>query len=128
MDYSDEVLRRFASQRYLRDGYQDADGCVAAESEDRALSFWVRFQLWYSDGRIDAIKYSVFGCPHAIAAVDEVADKLEGEPIASLLEWDPQAAARVLELPREKFGKLLRIEDALVELARRAGVGPDRDV
>jgi NifU-like protein involved in Fe-S cluster formation len=120
MDYSDAVLRRFAGQPRRPDRAQDDAEVVTAEAEDRSLNLWVRFELRHSGGSIDAIRYSVFGCPHAIAAAGSLADALEGKPLAALLEPDIQATARELNLPREKFGKLLRMEDALRELASLA--------
>jgi NifU-like protein involved in Fe-S cluster formation len=120
MDYSDAVLRRFAGRPRRLDGPQSEARVVAAEAEDRSLNLWVRFELRHSAGRIDAIGFSVFGCPHAIAAAGYLADALEGKPLAALLEPDLEATARQLDLPREKFGKLLRMEDALRELASLA--------
>ena len=56
-----------------------------------------------------------------LAAADRVAGMLEGQPLAALDSLDMQALAAELELPREKFGKLLRLEDAL--MACRAATG-----
>jgi NifU-like protein involved in Fe-S cluster formation len=82
-------------------------------AEDQSLAIWVRFQLEVRAGTIGRVRFRAFGCPHTLAAADRVAAALEGRSVAALTEFDWPALAGALELPREKFGKLLRIEDAL---------------
>jgi NifU-like protein involved in Fe-S cluster formation len=91
---------------------------VSGEAEDRSLNVWVRFFVRATGGRLQKVWYEVFGCPHTIAAAAVAAEWLEGRDAEALDEWDARAAARALEVPREKLGKLLRIEDALRACAR----------
>jgi NifU-like protein involved in Fe-S cluster formation len=86
---------------------------VAGEAEDRTLHVWVRFQLQIVDGVVKAAGFQVFGCPHTVAAASVVADWLEGRPVAAARELDVKAVCAELEVPVEKLGKLLRIEDAV---------------
>jgi len=113
MDYSSEVVRRFGSPGRVGELAKDLAGVVAGAAEDRSLSVWVRFQVQILAGRIERVRYQVYGCPHTIAAVSWVAEWLEGSEPEALAQLDVQMLAKRLDLPVEKMGKLLRIEDAL---------------
>jgi NifU-like protein involved in Fe-S cluster formation len=122
MDYSSEVRRRFDSA--VRESCASgADRLVTGEAEDCTLNLWVRFQLEIAEGTVAKAWFEVFGCPHAIAAASWVADWIEGRPVAAIRELNIHEAARELEIPVAKMGKLIRIEDAVmacVETARGA--------
>ena len=118
MDYSSEVVERFRSAQGAGALAGDADGLVSGEAEDRSLNVWVRFCVRARGGRIETVRYEVFGCPHTIAAAAAAAEWLDGRAAVALAEWDARAMARALDVPTEKLGKLLRIEDALRACAR----------
>ncbi|HEX5420841.1 MAG TPA: hypothetical protein VFY39_12645 [Gammaproteobacteria bacterium] len=115
MDYSPEVVRRFLAMKAAQaPGEPDASlRVVEAEAEDRTLNVWVRFTVGVSRGFVLSVEPQVFGCPHTIAAAGWAADWLRGGPAERLRRLDVQTMRRVLEVPTEKLGKLLRIEDAL---------------
>lgn len=94
---------------------------VAAESEDRTLNVWVRFEVEVSQGVIRRAGFQVFGCPHTVAAASWVADALLGRPAESLAQIDMRQVGRELDVPIEKLGKLLRIEDAVSACRQRLG-------
>lgn len=119
MDYSSEVAERFRSARGAGTLALETAGSVVGEAEDRSLNVWVRFSVATRDGRLEGVRYEVFGCPHTIAAAASAAAWLEGRAEAALDEWDARVAARALEVPTEKLGKLLRIEDALRACGRK---------
>ncbi|MBN1240843.1 MAG: iron-sulfur cluster assembly scaffold protein [Gammaproteobacteria bacterium] len=129
MDYSSEVLRRFDSPATAgeTDGADADAGLVAGEAEDRSLNVWVRFQVQLRDGAIRDVRFRAFGCPHTIAAADWAAERLHGRPAAALRQIDVPRIRRELEIPTEKLGKLLRIEDALAACADRIGVPAPED-
>ncbi|HEX7081402.1 MAG TPA: iron-sulfur cluster assembly scaffold protein [Gammaproteobacteria bacterium] len=127
MDYGPEVERRFASAEGLADLVPEASGTVATgEAEDRTLNVWVRFQVQMLHGTIRAVRFQVYGCPHTIAAASWIADRLHGKPPEALTEVDLRRLERELDVPVEKLGKLLRIEDALAACAERLGVSGPR--
>lgn len=113
MDYSSEVLRRFGSPLRAGELAGRSPNVARGEAEDRSLNVWVRFHVRAQDGLIRAVRFQVFGCPHAVAAADWLAERLEGRELGALGCLDMHAVARELDIPTEKFGKLLRIEDAL---------------
>ena len=86
---------------------------MAGEAEDRTLHVWVRFQLQIVDGVVAAAGFQAFGCPHTVAAASVVAEWLEGRAVDAARKLDVKAVCAELEVPIEKLGKLLRIEDAV---------------
>jgi nitrogen fixation NifU-like protein len=119
MDYASEVVRRFDAGLKAGRLADDAPGVVCGEAEDRALNVWVRFYVQVLDGRVTAARFQVFGCPHTVAAASWAAEWVEGRDARSLAELDVQEGARTLDIPVEKMGKLLRIEDALLACKRK---------
>lgn len=124
MDYSSEVRRRFVAPVRAGDISLEAADAVEGVAEDRSLGVWIRFQIQFSQARIDCVRFHAFGCPHTLAAADRLAEMLEGQPLDALTGLDLQALAAELDMPREKYGKLLRLEDAL--LACHAATGRRR--
>jgi NifU-like protein involved in Fe-S cluster formation len=113
MEYSPVAVRHFTAPQRVRELPGDLPGLVAGEAEDRTLHVWVRFQLQVIDGVIRAARFQAFGCPHTLAAASLVADWLEGRSVAAARELDTKVLCAELEVPVEKLGKLLRIEDAV---------------
>jgi NifU-like protein involved in Fe-S cluster formation len=114
MDYSSEVRERFAAPVRAGDILLDTADAFEGVAEDRSLSVWVRFQIQIRGTRIDRVRFRAFGCPHTLAAADRIAGILEGQPVTAIASLNLRALADELAVPREKFGKLLRLEDALM--------------
>lgn len=113
MDYSTEVRQRFTAPTRVGEIPSGSGDTVEGSAGDPSLAVWVRFQVQIQSGTIRQARFRAFGCPHTLAAADRVAALLEGRPLDDLRAIDWPSLARQLALPREKFGKLLRIEDAL---------------
>jgi NifU-like protein involved in Fe-S cluster formation len=131
MDYSSEVLRRFESPLRAGELAEELPTVARGEAEDRSLNLWARFDVRAENGVVRAVRFQLFGCPHAVAAADWIAEWLEGRELADLERLDVRAVARELDIPQEKLGKLLRIEDALLACRARLaiaapGTGPRR--
>ena len=112
MDYGSEVKRRFLSPTRAKGLKAGAVGVVSGESEDRTLNVWIRFQVQSIDGVICAVGFNVYGCPYTVAAVDWVAEWLEGRPTDALLALEVLKRREELGVPVDRLGKLLLIEDA----------------
>lgn len=75
-------------------------------------------------GTLEAVRFEAYGCPHCIAAASWLSDQLSGRTVEDLERWHWQQAAQTLEVPAEKHGRLLVLEDAvrrLAEAIRRSG-------
>jgi NifU-like protein involved in Fe-S cluster formation len=120
MEYSAAVQRHFVAPKHARELPAGSPGLVAGEAEDRTLHVWVRFELQVVDGTVAAVGFQVFGCPHTVAAASVVAQWLEGRSVDEARALDVKTVCAALEVPVEKLGKLLRIEDAVAACWRAA--------
>jgi len=110
--YNDTVRRHFANPAHAGDlqaGYPHAVAAEVSESE-AGLRILLSAQ---SDGNIIyRLRYRVFGCPHLIAAAEELCSRLEGGPAEGLQDVPVAQLMELLEVPVEKTGRLLLLEDA----------------
>jgi NifU-like protein involved in Fe-S cluster formation len=113
MEYSPAVVRHFDAPSRAGELPRGMSGLVSGEAEDRTLHVWVRFQLQLTDDVVRAARFQAFGCPHTVAAASVVADWLEGRRVAEARGVAVRELCAELEVPIEKLGKLLRIEDAV---------------
>ncbi|MEM9385890.1 MAG: iron-sulfur cluster assembly scaffold protein [Pseudomonadota bacterium] len=70
--------------------------------------------LWLRvlEGTIQEARYQVLGCPHTMAAAASVVELLVGQSVTSA-KVDAARIAESLNLPAEKLGRVLMLEDAL---------------
>ncbi len=83
------------------------------EAGSRARGTWVVFEADIEGGRIVRLAFRAYGCPYVIAACSHATQVLSLQPATALLELSPAALAGELDVPPEKFGSLLIIQDAL---------------
>ena len=82
----------------------------AAGARERGT--WVQFDVLIGDGIIREARFLAFGCPHTIAVAAWVAQRAVGRGArAGLPESVPELSHR-FDVPAEKRGRLLIIEDA----------------
>jgi len=113
--YSDRVRELFAAPAH--GGWPDdwrpeasahaAEGGGGAEIELTAVT---------ENSALDALRYRVFGCPHLIAACEYVCERIEGRPVESLADLNAVEFVATLDVPVEKTGRMLLLEDALRSL------------
>ncbi len=91
-------------------------GVARGEAGSRAQGTWVRFDIRVDEGPagrlIAAARFQAFACPHTIAVAAWVADQAAGRAPAPALPQDVHALQRLFEVPIEKLGRLLIVEDA----------------
>lgn len=99
-------------------------GAAGSEAAEARVEVWTRCD---SEGRVAALRYRVWGCPHTIATLawlsrEWLGRRLDDPPAGGPLGW--QAA---LAVPVEKLGRLLVIEDAIAacRTAAAAAAGPE---
>jgi hypothetical protein len=83
---------------------------------------WVQFDFeCAADGlRIEQARFLAFGCPHLIAVAAWVAEQAPGRALAAGLPEPVPALRARFEVPVEKTGRLLLIEDAWQAAVRAA--------
>ena len=74
---------------------------------------WIRFEARIADGGVVACSFRAWGCPHTLAAAALVASRMPGQRLAKPVAFDARHLAAELDVPAEKLGRILVIEDAL---------------
>lgn len=81
---------------------------------------WVRYEARIEDGRVADCVFRAWGCPHTLAAAALVASRMHGRGIGAETAFDARRLAAELDVPPEKLGRLLVVEDALFGMLARA--------
>jgi nitrogen fixation protein NifU and related proteins len=115
-EYNALVIEHFERPRNLGRWASAADVIVG---EAGRPAEGVRFVLSakITDRRLRQPRFEAYGCPHCIAAGSWLTEKLEGATCEDLEGWSWRKAADVLDMPPEKRGRLLILEDAVRALA-----------
>ena len=92
---------------------------VVGEAGGPGQEVWIRFRLKISEARVQGASYRVYGCPHTLAVAAWLAERLPGRSGADLIPGAPAEWAEALDVPIEKLGRLLVLEDALGVCQRR---------
>ena len=86
---------------------------VSGEAGREEAGTRVRFHLLLAGAVVAEARFQAYGCPHTLAVASWLAGELAGRRRENLLPGTPEDWARRFEVPVEKFGRLLVIEDAL---------------
>ncbi len=78
----------------------------------RERGTWVQFDMEVVAGRCVDARFLAFGCPHTIAVAAWVAEQAIGSLLRADLPEPVAALAQRFEVPAEKMGRLLIVEDA----------------
>jgi len=74
---------------------------------------WVRLHLRVHADTVIEARFQALGCPHTLATASWLVMQLAGRKRLEAQPGAPQTWARALQVPVEKLGRLLLIEDAL---------------
>jgi cysteine desulfurase len=74
---------------------------------------WIRFHLEVTQGIVKAALFQGWGCPHTLGVTAWLTGQLPGRSMTDLMPGTPSAWLQALEVPVEKLGRLLVVEDAL---------------
>lgn len=110
--YSPRVRALFAEPAHagtLQQGYR-----VALDDQGVRLAL----SATCAEGRIEAMAFQAYGCPHVIAAAEAACAELEGRDTVELLEFSASGLMQSLPVPVEKTGRILVVEDAVRSLGR----------
>jgi NifU-like protein involved in Fe-S cluster formation len=113
MRYSELTRRYFESAPHagvLREDVATQVFRGAAGNRDRGT--WVQFDIRAAARRCLDARFLAFGCPHTIAVAAWVAQQASGSVLRAALPEAVAALAQRFEVPAEKLGRLLIVEDA----------------
>jgi cysteine desulfurase len=90
---------------------------IHGEAGGPGTDTWVRFSLQI-DRRADesfvkAALFKAYGCPHTLSVSAWLTGQLPGRSMTDLVPGTPSAWLQAFEVPVEKLGRLLTVEDAL---------------
>jgi NifU-like protein involved in Fe-S cluster formation len=84
----------------------------------RAQGIWVQFDVRIAsrnqESTLEAVRFLAYACPHVIAIADWLAQKAVGGPAEPVLPESVHALRERFEVPIEKLGRLLIVEDAWI--------------
>jgi len=116
--YSDAVRSLFADTRHageLEGRYGESVQGEASESEGGAR---VVLSAGIDGAIVRELRYRIFGCPVLVAAAEWTCRRYEGRPWADLHEFRAADCRQALDVPVEKTGRLLLMEDAIMRLLK----------
>ncbi len=110
--YSARVREYFANPAHAG----DLGDAAAADIDDQGVR--LRLTARHEDGRIVALRFRAWGCPHLIAACEAACAGYEGREADELLDFRAVEIMRNLSVPVEKTTRILVLEDAVRSLGR----------
>jgi NifU-like protein involved in Fe-S cluster formation len=110
--YSAKVRELFSAVPHA--GETAGGGTALADGQGVRL----RLSATATDGRVKAMRFKAWGCPHVIAATEAACAALEGQPVAALANWAAADVMQNLPVPVEKTGRILVLEDTVRSLGR----------
>jgi NifU-like protein involved in Fe-S cluster formation len=106
-----ELTRRYF-ERPSNAGVLSGAGVFRGAAGNREHGTWVQFDVQIVSGTLNAARFLAFACPHTIAIAAFVTEQAVGVKAAARLPHDVRALAERFEVPQEKLGRILIIEDA----------------
>lgn len=103
--YSTEIRALFANPAHAG----DLDAAPTAAVDDQGMRLQLSALL--SGGRIAALRFRAWGCPHFIAAAECLCARYEGRTATDLESVSAAEFMQSLGIPVEKTGRILVIED-----------------
>lgn len=115
-EYSGVVVDHFERPRNAGRFVPAADVIEGrAGRRDQGVVFTLSARI--GDSLIKSVRFEVYGCPHCIAAGSWLSERLVGRTQDELRRWSWQEVAQAIDIPPEKRGRLLILEDAVRALA-----------
>jgi len=115
MNYSELTRRYFECAANA--GELQGPGVFRGAAGGEEQRTWVQFDLQVTRGTVQAARFRAFACPHTIAVCAWLAEAAQGNALQAKLLQSVQALRDRFEVPVEKMGRLLVIEDAWLAAA-----------
>ena len=118
--YSERVRELFARPEHAGDLENPA---ARVHIDDQGVRIALAAQC---DGEtLSQLRFRAWGCPHLLAAAEAFCRTFEGRPTEALQAFSAAEIMQTLPVPREKFGRILLLEDAVRSLGQSVRVSPD---
>jgi NifU-like protein involved in Fe-S cluster formation len=117
--YNAEARRLFSAPLHAGDADDGYPMRLVSEASESTEGAGIQLSAGVENDVISELRYRVFGCPHLIAAAEWACENLEGQSTSELGAFDREACMRILDVPVEKTGRILLLEDALAGLGKQ---------
>jgi hypothetical protein len=118
-----ELTRRYF-ENAANAGTLTGRGCFRGSAGSQSQGTWVQFDVQVNPEApaltIEAVRFLAFGCPHVIAVSAWLAERAVGLDAQPRLPEDVPSLRERFQLPVEKLGRLLIVEDAWIAAVRAA--------
>jgi len=118
MNYSSQVVDLYLSKSHLVDPKVDLEGQLAGAAGDCERGCRIGFAACVSDKKIASLSYQAWACPDTVAACEAICRQFEGMPLSEARvaaeTLNAQDLMLSLQIPVEKAGKILTLQDALL--------------
>ncbi len=116
MNYSNLTWRHFDDPACagVLSGAAVRRGAAGSRAQGTWVQFDVRIGLRNRESTVETVRFLAYACPHVIAVADWVAQKAVGGPAEPVLPESVHALRKRFEVPVEKWGRLLLVEDAWI--------------
>jgi NifU-like protein involved in Fe-S cluster formation len=115
VNYSELTRRYFESPGGV--GELSGAGVFRGVAGNREQGTWVQFDLQCESGTLQAVRFLAFACPHTIAVSAWLAEQSVGKALTRTLPETVQELRDRFDVPVDKMGRLLIIEDAWLAAA-----------
>lgn len=115
--YNDAVRRHFANPLHAGDLPAGYPPVRRGEAAGGGAGFRVMLAAELVGEIMTRLRYRVFGCPHLIAAAEVFCSRFEGRRSTALGDFSAAEFMHLLDVPVEKTGRMLLLEDAVQALA-----------
>ncbi|HEY6640583.1 iron-sulfur cluster assembly scaffold protein [Povalibacter sp.] len=97
--------------------FDPAADVIEARAGSTGQGALFQFSARIAAGALAEVRFQVYGCPHCVAAASWLSERLSNATLDDLASWSWREAADALDVPAEKRGRLLILEDAVRRLA-----------
>jgi NifU-like protein involved in Fe-S cluster formation len=115
VNYSELTRRYFESSANV--GELSGPGVFRGAAGKREEGTWVQFDLQCVSGTLQAVRFLAFACPHTIAVSAWLAEQAVGKTVTRALPESVEDLRDRFDVPVDKMGRLLIIEDAWLAAA-----------
>ena len=119
--YNPEVRRRFENPVNAGEPAGEYDYVLEGRASEPGQGAALVLFAGVNDGKIATLRFRAKGCPHLIAAADLFCSRFEGLEPYRLDGVRSADFFESLDVPVNKTGRLLLIEDAALQLLKAAG-------
>ena len=114
MEYTDTVLAHFRAPRNAGSFPAGTAKVSQGSAGDRRRGREIRLELKLTgDGRVEAMRYRVYGCPATIALCSVLSERVVGRTREEAAALSGLSLAEELKIPAPKRDAALLLEDAL---------------